>query len=340
MRKEKMNIKKISELAGVSPTTVSFVLNNREGVSDKTRKKVLQIIEEEKYTPNINSRRLSLKRSFNIAFIANDKFTVFSDLFATGILNSAVDTAARYGYNITLLPSLKNDDRTYLVSAVSQGNIDGVIFFQDIQAEVYASMVKREIPLVVIDSHQPNPPYSCVRVDYEQAAYTAVRHLVEQGHKDIAYIGLESLPNFYLYCLKGFKNALSEGGLPLQPQWMESLEFSEQYTGAVMHRMLSGDHIPTAIFCGNDLVAIGAMKEAIKMGFRVPEDVSFVAIDDIFISQYYNPALTTVHLDATEMGKKAMELLYKQISGKEETSVVQIRSNDLIIRESVANLVK
>ena len=111
-----VNIKKISQLAGVSPTAVSFVLNNREGVSEETRRKVQEIIKQEGYIPNINSRRLSMKRSFNIAFINSETYAMFTDAFANGTVKAAVCKANSMGYNIMLLPEMNLKNRDYLTT--------------------------------------------------------------------------------------------------------------------------------------------------------------------------------------------------------------------------------
>ena len=330
-----MTIKKISELAGVSATTVSFVLNNKKGVSEKTRKKVLDIIERENYIPNINSRRLILQRSFNVAFVTNEAFCMYNDLFATGVMKSVADSFSKIGYSTLLMPQLDEFYNSHLAASIRQRNLDGLIVFHDLSADLYQGIGNSNLPLVVIDSHMPNPPYPCIRIDYERAAYTAVRHLISQGHMEIACIGIEKLPNFFISCFNGYKKALAEVGLSFKPQWVENAEYGEEDAFEAMTKILNSGSIPTAVFCCSDLMAIGGMRAARQKGFKVPQQISFVGIDDIFISKYYYPALTTVHIDVEEMGKKSMEMLHAQIEGTLEKRIYTVRSDNLVVRESV-----
>ena len=331
-------IKQIATIAGVSPATVSFVLNNRKGVSDATRQRILEIIEREQFIPNINSRRLSLKRSFNIAILTSDEFSMYGDLFATKTMNAVTDSATQLGYTVILLPHKNKTDNTLLMSSISQGNLDGVIIFQDIDLSLYATLQKQGIPVVSIDSHILDRPYTKVYVDYVHAAYTAVKYLIDQGHTDIAYLGIERLPEFYISCLNGYKQAMSDAKLPLQPGWVNNTINTEIGSGDAMEVILKSSPRPSAVFCANDLTAVGAIRRSMQMGFRVPEDVSIISIDDIFISEFYNPALTTIHLDIAEMGRMAMELLNALLASEHVENLNSMRSDNLIIRESVAPL--
>ena len=332
---KKVNIKTISKIAGVSPTTISFVLNNKKGVSEETRQKVLQVIEEERYVPNINSRRLSLNRSFNIALITNAAFEMFGDVFATKAMKAAVESATELGYNVLLLPATEDNRNEHLLSEIQQGNVDGAIVFHDVESALCNSLSKRDIPLVVIDSHLKVPPYSAIMIDYEKASYTAVSYFISQGHKKIAYIGLESLPNYYLQCLNGYKKAMMEASLPIEASWMSGMAVNGLDSGGAVNEIMGSANPPTAIFCGNDLTAIGAMHAAEDLGYTVPNDLSFASIDDIFISEFYNPPLTTVRVDAAAMGNKSIEILDKLISGKTQKEFCMLKSDDLIIRDSV-----
>jgi DNA-binding LacI/PurR family transcriptional regulator len=334
--KRGMTIKQIASLAGVSPTTVSFVLNNRKGVGDETRQKIMEIIDREQYTPNINSRRLSLKRSFNIALFTNDEFSMYSDLFATKTMNAVTEAATQLGYTVILLPQKNKTDNAHLISSIKQGNLDGIIVFQDIDLSLYETLHKQNIPVVSIDSHSPDRPYPKIYVNYTEASYTAVKYLISEGHKEIAYIGIERLPELFIHCLNGYKKAMSEASLPLNPQWVMDMVWNENNAGEAMELILQGEQRPTAVFCASDLTAIGAIRRAIQLGFSVPRDISVISIDDIFISEFFNPALTTIHVDAAEMGRKAMEVLNAQLCGQRADLVYKMPSNKLIVRESVA----
>lgn len=337
-----MNIKKISQLAGVSPATVSFVINNREGISEETRRKVQEIIRQEGYIPNINSRRLSMKRSFNIAFINSESYAMFSDAFANKTIKSAVCKANSMGYNIMLLPEMNLKNRNFLATAIGQGNIDGAVFVHDIDSLVYATLKEHGIPVVAIDSHAYHPPYPCITMDYEKLACKVCKYLIEQGHSRIAYLGIESLPEFYLRCLKGYKQALSEASISINGSWiMSTADDGVNIPEAAHHTLVNSldrEHLPTAIFCGNDVTAMGAISGLARMGLSVPKDMSVISIDDITLSEYFVPSLTTLHVDMAFMGEKAIEMLHDIIEGNSEGEIYCMDSGEIVVRDSVRNL--
>lgn len=334
-----MSIKKISMLAGVSPTTVSFVINNKKGVSDETRKKVLQVIEQERYIPNINSRRLSMQRSFNIAFINSESYAMFSDAFANNTIKAAVCEANKMGYSITLLPEMNLKNTDSLTRAIGQGNIDGAVVMHDINPLVFATLQERNIPVVAIDSHIQSPPYPCIKMDYEEGAYRVCRHLIDLGHRDIAYMGIKSLPDFYLRCLMGYNRALSEADLRIRAGWTmgasdDGTNVPEATRNALL-AVLRDSEPPSAIFCCNDLSAIGVISGLVQMGLSVPEDVSVISIDNITVAEYFIPPLTTLHVDAALMGEKSIQLLHDIIEGRSEGGTLYVDHGGLIIRNSV-----
>lgn len=337
-----MNIKKISQLAGVSPTTVSFVINNREGISEETRRKVQEIIRQEGYIPNINSRRLSMKKSFNIAFINSESYVMFSDAFANKTIKAAVHKANSMGYNIMLLPEINLKNQDFLTTAIGQGNIDGAIFVHDIDPMVYVALKEHGIPVVAIDSHAHHPPYPCITMNYEKLAYRVCRYLIEQGHRRIAYLGIESLPEFYLRCMKGYKQALSEESISINGTWiMSTADDGINIPEAAHHTLvntLDKKDLPTAIFCGNDVTAMGAVSGLARMGLSVPGDMSVISIDDIPLSEYFVPSLTTLHVDMGYMGEKAIEMLHDIIEGSSKGEIYCMDSGEIVVRDSVRSL--
>lgn len=336
--KRNVTIKQIAQLAGVSPTTVSFVLNNRKGVGDETRKHVLDVIQREQFIPNINSRRLSMKRSFNIAVLFNNGLN-YDDLFITRTLTAISEAASKLGYAIVILPWSESDS-SLLTTSVNQGNIDGIIIFWDIDLSLFFSFEQMGIPVVSIDSHNLSRPYPKIYVDYTLATYTAVNYLIQQGHEKIAFLGSEQYPELYLSCLNGYKKAMAEASLPLHPLWMDKMIWHQTHPGDVMETILRCDDRPTAFFCVNDILSIGAMRRAIQLGFNIPEDLSFISIDDIFISEFYDPALTTIHIDMESMGRKAVEVLNSILLGEDVELAYCMESTKLVVRNSVAQISK
>lgn len=335
---KKMSIRKISELAGVSPTTVSFVLNNRKGIGEETRKKVMEVIEREQYVPNINSRRLSLNRSFNLGFLTNDNFAMLTDAFASRVMIEAVRKANSLGYSITLIPVSGNNMEKALRKSISQGNIDGAIVIHDISQSEYNALKQEGVPLVVIDSHMKNPVYSCVNVDYKDAAFKVVKHLLDKGHRQIAYVGIESLPDLYVSCLQGYCEALATESISINAEWIMSVADYENGVDDRIAEKFRKGNLPTAIFCANDFTAIGTINGLYKLGLTVPGDVSVISIDDIYLAKMFRPSLTTLKIDIEDMGSKAIEILDRLISGASEQEVHTMKAETLVIRESVGKI--
>lgn len=337
-----MTIKQISEMAGVSPTAVSFVLNNREGVSEETRKKVWAIIEQMGYVPNINSRRLSQKKSFNIAFINGVNYTMFSDLFASSTVKSAVAKATELGYHVFLLPESEMADYEKARLLLGEGNIDGVVGMHDIPPGVHVALAQRGIPMVAIDAHSRNTPYGKVVVNYESMAKKVCEYLIEQGHRKIAYLGLRYLPDFYLSCLSGYKKAMTESEINIDGNWIIDIDDDgtniPEATQKAAETILACPDRPTAVFCANDMAAIGLIGGLKKLGCSVPEDMSTISIDDVFMARYFIPSLTTAKVDGGEMGRKAIELLHAMIEKKAETDIVEMPDGELVVRDSVARI--
>jgi hypothetical protein len=187
---------------------------------------------------------------------------------------------------------------------------------------------------LTISENGNNNGITTVNANYELSAYTAVCYLIENGHRDIAYISSSFVPNFYLATFEGYRKALEKAQVTIQPSWIQINAVNEESAYNCMKTILENKHKPTAVFCTTDTFAIGAMKCAKDMGFKVPEDISFIGIDDIFLSNYIEPKLSTIKIDKFRMGSLAMELIMDKIQGKKVNSVV-VDSDHLVIRESV-----
>ena len=331
-----LTIKDIARMAGVSPTVVSFVINNRKGVSPDTRGKVLRIIEQTGFTPSISSRRLIMKKSFNIGIIIEKGFSPFTNLFHFEIAQSLLERSRNYGYNLIFTDIPKTGPGIQLPGIIENKDTDGVIFLQDTPYLILQEIENRAIPCVVIDAHPGSEPYLMVKADYEQAAVVAMEYLVGQNHQDIALITSSYVPNFYTQIFSGYRRVLAQNGLAIQSGWIQTDATDERTAGACFDRIVQSGRLPTAVFCATDLFAVGAMQAAKAHGLKIPGDISFVGIDDIILSQYVEPALTTVRIDKTQMGGIAIDMIIQAISGIRPESVT-VRSDQLIVRQSVLN---
>ena len=331
-----LTIKDIAKMAGVSPTVVSFVINGREGVSAKTRKKVEELIASTHFTPSRSSRRLVLNKSFNISVIMKSTSNPFLDFFYFEITRGILEKSKEYGYNI-VFTDMSDDSEASVPDILAQGDADGVIFYQQVDEALAAVVAEKKIPAVLIDSDSQDIAFPYINANYYTAAYTATKYLIEKGHREIAMIASSFAPAFYNQIFTGFSKALSENSLMLSPEWLCINATNEQDAYNAMQRLLEAPRRPTAVFCATDMFAIGAMKCAKSHKLSIPRDLSVIGIDDIVISEYVEPALTTIRIDKKEMGVRAMELIMDKINGKEAENLV-LPSDQIVERGSVADI--
>ena len=337
--KKRLTINDIAKLAGVSPTAVSFVINGRDGVSMSTRDKVNAVIKATGFHPNASSRRLSFQKSFNIALVYPSSASPFSDLYYYEIARGLTEKMSEEDYNVVFARLDAREGSYSLPKILQHRDADGAILLQDIDSAILADIDSLEIPYVLIDIHTPDHVHTHVSVDSEKSIYTATKHLINHGHEKIAFLGSDWLPSYYLQCLTGYQKALEEDNLPIQPAWLQKGANNKQDTETCINSILSCRTIPTAICCMGDIHAIDAINAVKAKGMSVPNDISFVSIDDILLSRYIEPPLTTVSYDKQRMGQIAAELLIKKIADEVVDSVI-VDSDMIIERQSVKTLIK
>lgn len=333
-----LTIKDIARMAGVSTTAVSFVLNNRPGVSDSTRQKVQQIIRQTSFIPNVHTRRLNLGKSFTIHVVLKQYAYGLYNQFALETLSGVFKEGKSLGYSIIF--TLVDEDMPceQIIESVRSKDCDGIILNQ-IDDPVLLSQLQREkIPFVCVDAHLPaNASLPMVEVDYYDAAYRATGYLYDHGHREVGFIGPETPVEHCANTLRGFTDCLREKGLSCNPDWVARIPFSQASTEAAVDSMLELDKLPTALLCSCDAVAIDVIRRAKARGIRIPEDVSVIGIDDLLVSRYLDPALSTMTFDKELLGAKAMELLYQIMQDTEHENHNTI-STVLVERGSVKTI--
>jgi DNA-binding LacI/PurR family transcriptional regulator len=335
----KITIKEIAKMAKVSPTAVSFVLNNRKGVSDRTRQAVLKIIKSTNFIPNKSSQRLSLKKSFNICLAMNPASSPFSDFFYFDVTRGIVEASNRYDYSLLLCQlNYDENDGGLIPKSVSNQDADGIIFLQDTPEAILDGVAALGVPFVLVDAQADvDEKYTTINPNSERSAYTATKYLIKKGHRNIGFIGSSYLPRFYTQTYTGFLHALSDNGLQVNPAWVFQNAHDEISACQCMEAILNTGKLPTAVFCAGDLYAIGAIRGVQQRGYPVPERISFIGMDDIILSSHITPPLTTISYNTFDMGKLAVDLLMKKIRGETVRSHT-VPSENLIERASVQTI--
>ncbi|MBR7092443.1 MAG: LacI family DNA-binding transcriptional regulator [Clostridia bacterium] len=330
---KKMTIREVARLANVSPSAVSIVLNDRKGVSDETRERVKGIIDQLGYAPNPSSRRLLFNKTNNIAILFQKKTSPLEHFFYSEINTAVLRECEDKGYNLIFASFVVENNEVIFPNLIKSYDVDGVIFYGDVDAAVLNSLAKYEIPYIVIDNHAMLPGVLSVSADYKHAAYVSVSHLLRLGHKKIAYIGNGQLTNFNTQTFAGYKQALQEKNISISAEWIQFDASQEESAYRCMKNILLSAKSPTAVFCCADIYAIGAIKCLKDLHYKVPDDVSVSGIDDILLARYTDPTITTVKVDKCEIGQKAINLLINLINGLSVASIT-IRPDQLIVRES------
>lgn len=329
----KLTINQIAELAEVSRSVVSRVLNDRPSVNDATRARVLKVIREHNYVPSAVARSLVTQRRFEVGllFARRSDESLTSGFWALVYLGIS-ETCLERGYMVsaTMISPEQAQNRI-----IGRRKFDGYIMVTAEMIEaVAASVIKREIPAVIIGPNSDMPEITSVDTENQRGGYLATRHLIDLGHRRIGAITSQKEPEVRRNRIGGYHEALEEAGIPIQEELI--VADGEAYRGGyeAMRQLLQQSPRPTAVFCDSDVLAFGALQALHEAGIRVPDEMAMVGLDDLPMAKYSSPALTTVRQPIYRMGQEAAHLLIDQIEGKQEASVRKVLPVELIIRDS------
>lgn len=318
-------IKDIARIAGVSTTAVSFVLNDRPGVSEATRQRVQEVIQRTGFTPNAHTRRLNLRKSFSIQVVLYWHVSDILNQFALEIMHGIFHSCKELGYSVSVTFVDKTMDCTALMESIRSKDCDGVILSQIEDPIFMARLQQEKIPFVCVDSHvKQDRTIPTVDVDYYGAAYEAVSYLCRMGHTQIGFLGTAKPMELHNSTFSGYTDALREAGLVCNPAWIASLEFAENAACAYFEHLIETTTLPTAFFCPGDAFAIEFFRTAQAHGCRIPEDLSIIGIDDLLVSRYLTPPMTTMTFDKEALGSCAVDVLYAIISGNDYDPVTLV----------------
>lgn len=328
-------IKDVAALAGISYTTVSHVVNKTRPVSEEVRLKVEAAIKSLDYVPSAVARSLKAKTTATIGLLVPNSLNPYFAELARGI----EDYCERNGYCVILCNSDDNPDkqRSYL-RVLLEKRIDGLIVASaGGDSGLAQGLAGVKTPMVIVDRGLEGVDADLVRIDHEYGAYLATRHLLELGHRDIATIGGPASTSVAQMRQAGFRRALKEAGVEVSPSRMLESDFTSTggYSAA---SVLLERNPPSAIFAGNDMIGIGVLRAAAERNVRVPAELSVIGFDDIQMSRYVYPALTTVGQSILQLGEMAAEVLLRRIATPALATDQRIVTPSIVLRESTAPL--
>lgn len=338
---KKTTLKDVAERAGVSKATVSYILNNsNKPITEETRAKVKKAMEELNYVPDLGAASLTNKTSKMIGVVIPQtepgSQLMFHNSFYSEIISAIEYYARKIGYHILI--SGTNVDESY-IKHVYERNLDAVIAIGVYPDEFFDQFRKIGIPAVLIDSYCKDESFHNIRIDDELGGYLATKYMLDKHHTKVGFLsGKMKEDGVIKKRHEGYKRALSEYGIPYDKELVFEGEVDFD-SGIEIAERIVRDLVPVSgIVTTADVLAIGAIKGFYKMGKNIPSDYSIIGFDDLEISKYITPGLTTIKQDIYGKGRLAVEILSKSLEDKNYPKQDIIMPFDVVERESVREI--
>lgn len=333
----------IAKLVGCSPATVSKAFNNYKGVNTDTYNRVMDAADELGYTPNTNARALATKKTWLLGVL-------FSEELSTGIvhphfseiLQNFQSRAGDYGYDVVFVNKrLGNKEASYYEHCMYRG-VDGVLLAAGaIYTDEIECVLQSDLKSVSVEMIYPNK-YTILS-DNRMGTLQALEYLYFLGHRKIAHIACPTYSVAGIERFKAYKEFMESKSLDTSLKYyVKAKDFSHEAGGTAASELLQKcwDDLPTAVFVAYDDIACSAMATFKNQGFRIPEDLSIIGFDNILVSRYISPSLTTIEQDRATIGKKSAEVLITMIENDTVEEELEIRiPTKLIVRDSCARLI-
>ncbi|HEX5283365.1 MAG TPA: LacI family DNA-binding transcriptional regulator [Bryocella sp.] len=304
-----MNITAVAKRAGVSTATVSRVMNGTANVSPDTAGRVREAVEALNFYPDINARALGSGRSGLYGLIISD----ITNPYFPELVKAFEDIAVEHGQDVLIANTDYDPKRMEMcVIRMLQRRVDGVaIMTSEMEDRLIRTLGQRQIPMIFMDTADGGRGVNTVNVDYTGGITEAMQYLFRLGHRDVAFISGPLTLNSARARADAFQAALREHGMKIRPEWLQEGDHRVEGGHHAMKRILDSGSPPTAVLGSNDLTSIGAMGAIHERGLDIPGDISVVGFDDIELSSYTLPALTTLHVPRRELASTAFRALFR-----------------------------
>ena len=333
----RVSIKDIARAADVSHSTVSRALSDSPLVNAETKARIQQLAQEMGYSPDAQARSLVMGRTYTIGLVV----TTITDPFFGQVVEAIENTALDHGYSVILATSRSEPDREIAaVEMMHSKRVDGVIVASSRVGALYQDHLEQlGVPIVLLNSHsmQSGPYTFSISVDDRHGACQATEHLARLGHRRIAYVTGPADHSNNIERLAGYQQALAEAGIDPDPSLIVGGTGRTGGGERALPRLMALDEPPSAVFCYNDMTAIGLMRGARRAGLSIPGELAVVGFDDIPFASFVNPSLTTIAQPKAEMGRQAMQMVLALVPDQDPkdsvVSNITLRGR-LIVRES------
>lgn len=338
-----VTIRDVAAKAGVSPATVSLVLNNKAGVGEKTRKEVFEVAQELGYKIPFGNNTGNLPKPGGVVrflkiarhgHILNRNHNVFISDYIEGLEKEA----SEYGYVLEIrnyegfhpdliLRELEESTPVGVVVLATELNEEDIPFFEAVK-----------IPIVFIDASHPYSPFDFIDMDNEGAVFSIISAFKEKGHREIGLVKSSVETRNFRLREKSFYDALQYFGLESKKKWEYSVDSTfEQSYADMKDQLKKGKELPTAFFCVCDIITFGCMKALKEQGIAIPEDISLIGFDDLPSSSHSDPPITSIKVSKRRIGRRAFQLLKRRLEGAEQLPYEKVNiGSELIVRDSLS----
>ncbi|RAP74575.1 LacI family DNA-binding transcriptional regulator [Paenibacillus montanisoli] len=331
----KATIYDVAREAGVSIAAVSQVINGKGKISEERRAKIMDVMERLGYKPSVIAAALTGKKTYTLGLLVPD----ISNPFFAEIARAVEDRVDHHGYSLVICSTDNQDERVerYL-TLLQQKSVDGIIIGTGIEdKELLAPILAKSIPVTMIARGLPGEAIQTVTVDDYEGGRLAAQHLLSLGHTSMAVLAEHPKVTSSQERIRGFREAMAESGQTLPEYFVKSggrdlIKDGKRNASELMRYA----ERPTAIFCCNDLLAIGALQAARELGISVPRELSVIGFDNTILATVTNPALTTIAQPTERMGGLAVDIILQKNGEQPDESSRTVLAPELIVRQSTA----
>lgn len=341
-----MTAKELAKKLGISESSVSIALNNKSGIGDATRKKIIQAALENgmPYRAEENESVVLEPKSIQLLIYRKngsraDKTPYFSQIFSD-VMEGADRQASRRGYKIEI-SYLDPDNLCSEIRKIERSDKQGILLLATEMTEGQISLFHDvRVPIVMLDNYIDNPGMDCVLINNEQGLYEAVSFLNKMGHQDIGYLHVDGDANNFVERYYGFLKAVKKNNMLVRDEAIVSFssQGGEDVYPNLKKELLKREVMPTAFVADNDIIAMQAIRILREMGYDIPGDISIVGFDDIIFSEMAEPALTTIHTSKHEIGSMAVNMLIDRMKGRVNKDIKIEIATRLMVRNSVREI--
>ena len=332
-----VTIKQVSELAGVSSATVSRVINNTDTVKEKTRKQVVDAMEKLGYRHNVIAASLASNKTHTVGYVVPE---LHGSFFGTMMAGSEKVLRQANKHMFVVTGHSDEDLEKKEIEALLSRRCDALILHVEAVSDAYlVDLASQDVPMIIVNRYIEDIGEKCISLDNVLGGYLATHHLIQLGHKDIAYAAGALFKADGINRLTGHKKALQENGLSFQDSMMAEGNFQAFSGEECVDELMARKVHFTAIACANDEMASGAVNALRKHGKRVPEDVSVIGFDNVDFASYLTPKLTTIDYPIREIGAMAAQWILNHAYGDGKMSIEHILAPQVIVRGTTAKLI-